>query len=168
MFCNACGNELAAGQNFCSKCGKSTLANAPASWRSRFDRHASVLGILWLLYSGFSMIGGFFLLATTSYFARHAIHPFWFDTSPRLFAFMAPFLGVIAFLKFLRAAAGIAAGFGLLQRATWARTLAIVVAAFSLLNLPFGTALGIYTLCVLLPSESRNGYPGASSQATSA
>jgi hypothetical protein len=43
----------------------------------------------------------------------------------------------------------------LLQREPWARTLAVVLGFVSLFfNVPFGTALGIYTLWVLLPAES--------------
>jgi hypothetical protein len=36
--------------------------------------------------------------------------------------------------------------------------LAIVLACFSLLDMPFGTALGIYTLVVLLPAGSEEEY----------
>jgi hypothetical protein len=36
--------------------------------------------------------------------------------------------------------------------------LAIVLAFFALFHVPFGTALGIYTLWVLLPSEADREY----------
>jgi hypothetical protein len=36
--------------------------------------------------------------------------------------------------------------------------LTIIFGAFSLVDLPFGTALGIYTLWVLLPAESEQEY----------
>jgi hypothetical protein len=35
----------------------------------------------------------------------------------------------------------------------WARVLAIILSALHLLNIPFGTALGIYGLWVLLSNE---------------
>ena len=53
---------------------------------------------------------------------------------------------------------GIVAGWGLLERQPWARMLAIVLGCFSLLDMPFGTALGIYTLWVLLPAASEEEY----------
>ena len=53
---------------------------------------------------------------------------------------------------------GLIAGWGLLERQPWARTLSIVLACFSLLNAPFGTALGIYTLWALLPAKSEEEY----------
>jgi hypothetical protein len=53
---------------------------------------------------------------------------------------------------------GIIAGWGLLDRQPWARTLAIVLGVINLIHIPFGTALGIYTLWVLLPAESEQEY----------
>jgi hypothetical protein len=44
------------------------------------------------------------------------------------------------------------------MRKSWGRVLAIVVAILSLIKIPFGTALGIYTLWVLLPSASAIEY----------
>ena len=52
-----------------------------------------------------------------------------------------------------------AAGWGLLQRETWARTLALILAFISLFtNIPLGTAMGVYTMWVLLPSSSEQEY----------
>ena len=42
------------------------------------------------------------------------------------------------------------AGYGLLTRRPWARILTIILAVFELIRFPFGTALGIYSLWVLL------------------
>jgi len=59
---------------------------------------------------------------------------------------------------------GCAAGWGLLDRQSWARTLSIVLACFALLLfIPFGTLLGIYTLWVLLPAQSEEEYRRISS-----
>jgi len=59
----------------------------------------------------------------------------------------------------VKAFAGFAVGWGLLQREPWARTVAVVLAFVSLFfNVPFGTALGIYTLWVLLPAKSDAEY----------
>ncbi|HEU5100106.1 MAG TPA: hypothetical protein VFU22_13855 [Roseiflexaceae bacterium] len=44
---------------------------------------------------------------------------------------------------------GVIAGYGLLRRKPWARTLAIVVGILNLINFPVGTAIGLYTLWVL-------------------
>ena len=44
---------------------------------------------------------------------------------------------------------GVIAGYGLLTRKPWARILAIVVGILNLVNVPVGTAIGLYTLWVL-------------------
>lgn len=49
---------------------------------------------------------------------------------------------------------GIITGVGLLQHREWARVLGIVLAAISLPGIPFGTALGVYGLWVLLNAET--------------
>lgn len=49
---------------------------------------------------------------------------------------------------------GIIGGWGLLNRRAWARILMIVLSAINLINIPFGTLLGIYGLWVLLTRET--------------
>lgn len=49
---------------------------------------------------------------------------------------------------------GIVAGYGLLRHKPWGRILAIIVGILSLANFPLGTAVGVYTLWVLLQDEA--------------
>jgi hypothetical protein len=69
-----------------------------------------------------------------------------------------PILGGIAGLIFivvlLLSIPSIVAGIGLLKLAPWARILAIVLSAIELLNVPFGTALGVYGLWALTKRET--------------
>jgi len=73
-------------------------------------------------------------------------------------AFLHPLLTFVGFFVLAKAAAGFAAGWGLLQREPWARVLALILAFLDLINVPFGTALGVYTLWVLLPAQSEEDY----------
>jgi hypothetical protein len=80
-------------------------------------------------------------------------------THPERPAFLHPFLSALGTFLILKTFAGFATGWGLIQREPWARTTALVLAFVSLFfNIPFGTALGIYTLWVLLPSEAEGEY----------
>lgn len=69
-----------------------------------------------------------------------------------------PILGILGgalfLLLFLLSIPGIVAGIGLLQYREWARILTIVLSALELMNVPFGTALGVYGLWVLLQNET--------------
>jgi hypothetical protein len=80
---------------------------------------------------------------------------------PGLF-FLNPLLRVIGGVLILVTTAWtvtcLLVAWGLVDHAPWARTYTIIVSAISLLNLPFGTALGVYTLWVLLPESSESEY----------
>lgn len=52
--------------------------------------------------------------------------------------------------------AGIIGGIGLLKRRPWARILLLIVSVLQLLDIPLGTALGIYTIWVLIQDETKN------------
>ena len=55
---------------------------------------------------------------------------------------------------------GMVAGLGLLKMRPWARIVAIVVGVLHILSFPFGTALGVYTLWVLLNAETEAMFRG--------
>ncbi|HFE64536.1 MAG TPA: hypothetical protein ENK14_09020 [Caldithrix sp.] len=61
---------------------------------------------------------------------------------------------VIASFLFILSAPGIIGGFGLLKWQSWARILVLVLGFLNLVNFPFGTALGIYTIWVLMKPET--------------
>lgn len=49
---------------------------------------------------------------------------------------------------------GIIGGIGLFKRKEWARILLLILSAIELLNIPFGTALGIYSIWVLVQENT--------------
>src|SRR5215210_7992836 len=61
--------------------------------------------------------------------------------------------GVAIFLLAL-SLPGLVAGFGLINRKSWARILGIVLCAINLINFPMGTVFGAYGLWVLLNKET--------------
>jgi hypothetical protein len=71
---------------------------------------------------------------------------------------VAPFVGLIGLVVFVFlvvvSVPGIVVGIGLLHYRPWARIGGIVLAAISLPGMPFGTALGIYGLWVLLNAQT--------------
>ncbi|MCP5110870.1 MAG: hypothetical protein GY953_08560 [bacterium] len=65
------------------------------------------------------------------------------------------FVAGIAFVVLLvLSLPSIIAGIGLLYFRGWARVLTLVISAIDLLNVPFGTAIGAYSLWVLLSPET--------------
>jgi hypothetical protein len=119
--------------------------------QGRIAGHVRMLGILWIALSAFRMIPALVLLAI---FGRH----FPFPGAEAMPVFVLGFVRMIGYVLLASGILGIMAGWGLLQRQTWARMLAIVLGCIGLVDMPFGTALGVYTLWVLLPAESEQEY----------
>ena len=61
---------------------------------------------------------------------------------------------LIAFIIIIFSVPGLIAGIGLLKRRPWSRILALIVGCIELMNIPFGTMLGIYTIWVLIKEET--------------
>ncbi len=153
MFCDRCGTRLGEGQNFCPSCGKPAgVVPMMPPGRSKLAGHVRLLGILWLALSAFRLLPGLFLMA----FFRHR-GPFEF-LPPEVPFFVHTIIRVVGVVLLASAAVGILAGWGLLERQPWARVLAIVLGVLNLIDMPFGTALGVYTLWALLPSKSEEEY----------
>jgi hypothetical protein len=73
-------------------------------------------------------------------------------------AFMPPMLFSLGIVFLVIAAGGVFVGWGLMNHERWARMTAIVVGILALFHPPLGTALGIYTLWVLLPADAAAEY----------
>lgn len=159
MFCDACGGELHPGQAFCSKCGKQIIGPVSLAQPQpgRVREHVRLLGLLWLALGAFNTVGGVVLYIVANTIFAH-FHPQVPPDAPNPGFFLRPLLSVIAIALLVKAAAGLIAGWGLVQQEPWARILALVLAFISLFNVPFGTALGVYTMWVLLPSQSEQEY----------
>lgn len=185
MNCTQCGTTVQPGQAFCPSCGR-PVTEAPAGTPPavptgstqpsggaltgtgtapiRMAQHLKVVAILWIVYSALRLIPGLALM-----FLGHAHLPFLFAPFPAAsLGFMGHFLAAVGLVLAAIGVIGIIAGVGLLHYRPWARILTIVLACISLIHLPFGTALGIYTLWVLLTGGADREYQRLSHQAGSA
>lgn len=150
MFCDACGAQLQTGQRFCGSCGKAFgISVIPRGADGRLSRHIQLLALLWFAVSVFHLIGGVVLLVLVNTLFRDMT---------QLPAFVQAILSTVAGWLLIKAFVGFAAGCGLLQRERWARPLALVLGFIELVHVPFGTALGIYTLWVLLAPNAEQEY----------
>jgi hypothetical protein len=122
----------------------------------RVQEHVRLLGILWLAMSALNTIGAIILYVVANTVFAH-LHELGAPEAPT--SFLRPLLSVVAILLLAKAAIGFYAGWGLLQREHSARIIVLVLAFISMFtNIPFGTALGIYTMWVLLPQDSEREY----------
>src|SRR2546427_7397278 len=128
------------------------------------ERHIRLLGILWLAISAFNTLSGLAILLVAKPVLLHLRE---LGQGPPEFVqgFLQPLLTLVAIFVLSKALLGFAAGWGLLRREGWARIVALIGGFLALFHPPFGTALGIYTLWVLLPSESEREYAEQASRA---
>jgi len=170
MFCDRCGASVEAEQRFCGRCGREFAGGAGGPLlafprRGRVGEHIRLLGILWLALSALNAVGGLFLFVLANTLFLHLSE---MGAPQGTTEWLRPFLSVVAILVAGKGLAGFFAGWGLLQRESWARALTLVLAFLALFNIPFGTALGIYTLWVLLPAGSDAEYRAEVSSAKAA
>jgi len=66
------------------------------------------------------------------------------------------FIGTALMLLFIALAIpSVLAGIGVLLRREWGRIMALVVGILSLIDVPIGTAIGVYSIWVLMNDETR-------------
>ena len=154
MYCNQCGKELQPNQQFCSSCGAAVGVAAMPVRQDPMERHVHLLGVLWLVLGLLTALGG-----VAVFIVAHVIFgPGGVATQDGAPLFLPPLLSLVSILVLVKAAASFLAGLGLLQRQSWGRVLALVLGFISLINVPFGTALGIYTIWVLLSANAEDRY----------
>jgi len=156
MFCDQCGAQLQTGQSRCVRCGKAVVGPLPGGG-NRVREHVKLVGILWMAYSAMHVVAGVVVLLVSKLVVVRLGHiPN--GPPPEVMAWLPALVSVVGWLILAKAAAGIITGWGLLQHEDWGRVLALVMGFVALLSVPVGTALGIYTLWVLLPSQSEVEY----------
>jgi hypothetical protein len=156
MFCNFCGSPVAPEQFVCSHCGSRTVGVLVASAaRKRVAEHIHLLAILWFVLGAFFLVPAVVMAVLAAVITAPLV-----STGADKIAFLfAPGVFVVLCVVFLVSAAlRFAAGWGLLKLRPWGRTYALVMAFLALFCPPFDTALGVYTLFVLLPDAAGDEY----------
>jgi hypothetical protein len=118
-------------------------------------QHVKILGILHIVFGSLGVLAAIFVLMIFG--GISAVVGLSDHSSDSLTAI--PILGLIGGFVFLLVLVlslpGLIIGIGLMQFRPWARIAGIVLSALDLVSVPpFGTALGIYGLWVLLNSET--------------
>jgi len=154
MFCGACGQALTPGQSACPQCGRPVAMTVPPipNFGFQLQNYAGrvrALSIVWFVYGGLTLTFGFLGMTFASSYLHGKFGPWgsgfgsgwWFGPTLLRFGW---------FYLIVRSALALIAAWGLLERTQWGRVVAIAAAFLSLILIPVGTALGIWTLVTLL------------------
>ena len=115
--------------------------------------HVKVMAVLFIAFGALFVLGAFAVLLIFGAGAASV------GLSGEPDAQMAlPIIGLagtgLAIFLLVLGGPGIITGIGLLNLKPWARIVGIVLCALNLINVPFGTLMGMYGLWVLLNSET--------------
>src|SRR5712692_6316702 len=185
MYCDRCGTQLTPGGQFCTRCGKAILGGGAAVASTarggmgqaagsggaygvvagsdgRVQRNLRTLATLWMIngilrlaWSGSMIIfGGVFFPFLRGWGGRGA----WPMGGWGLDGFLSRGIFSAGLVLAMFGVVHLVLAWGLFEREPWARMLGVVMGFLALLRFPLGTALGIYTLWVLLPETSGSEY----------
>lgn len=105
------------------------------------EEHNRTLATLHFIYGamhGLTLIGLLLLVIAVRFasLATTSVATFWLAIGALIFVALLFVVGLLP----------LAVGFGLRNRSRWAKPLGLALAVISLINIPVGTALGIYTI----------------------
>lgn len=113
------------------------------------QNHIRVVSLLTLIGGVLGMLPGLLLLFVAAGLLSFGS----FGSNPAEMLLAGGIMGLVALFLFMIGLPAVIAGFGLLARKPWARTLTLVIAVFNLFGFPIGTALGAYQLWVLAMND---------------
>ena len=125
--------------------------SGPTMAQDRMDKHISAIGILYIIYFVFSLLVAalvFSILYGTGILAGNR----------ESMAILTTIGTIVSAYLLILALPCLIAGIGVLKHRNWGRVLSIVIGALSLLNFPFGTLLGVYTIWVMTQPETRRRF----------
>jgi hypothetical protein len=115
------------------------------------QQHITILGWLYIVFGALGVLAGVVVLLGAG--IAGAVAGAQGETGGGLLAGGIGFL--VAALVAVISLPNLIAGWGLLKHKSWSRILAIILGAISLLSIPVGTILGIYTIWALTKPEAQ-------------
>src|ERR1041384_2832895 len=125
------------------------------------EEHNKTLATLWFIYGaihGLTLLGLLLLILIVKLSVSEvvSISGFWIAMSVIIFVILMMIVGLLPLVI----------GIGFRKRTRWLKPLAVALAIVSLINIPIGTVLGIYTIKFLRSEAGVSFYGGKACTAT--
>jgi len=115
---------------------------------SRMRKHVTLAGSIQIGFSVLGLMGAVAIFVALTFARGFVGDDDVAQTVLRFISFSLPFLvGTLSVL-------GLVGGIGLLVYKPWARYVVLIIATLGCINLPFGTAKGVYTIWVLIQEDT--------------
>jgi len=111
------------------------------------EKHVTLLGVLYIIFNFITLFAAVVVIIV---FAGSAI----LSGDEEAVTILSIVGSAVVILLLILSVPGIIGGIGLLMKREWARILVLILAVINLLNIPLGTALGIYSFWVLLHHDT--------------
>jgi hypothetical protein len=137
-----------------------TSENTDQHEETLMEKHVNLVGILNIVYRSLMIVGAFVLFFLAAIGGRifewlirsGAIMPH--EVPIELLDLIPPLLTLIGLLIFIVSTVAIVGAAGVLKHKEWGRMILLVVSFITLLRIPLGTALGAYSIWVLMNDET--------------
>ncbi|MGQ9619558.1 MAG: hypothetical protein ACUVTX_01065 [Bacteroidales bacterium] len=114
----------------------------------KMQKHVTVVGILRIVLSSLGLLLAIIILVAINFAKGFVEHDHIASTVLTFIGTAIPvFIGSVSLL-------GIIGGIGVLAYKNWARILVLVVSVVGCLNIPIGTLVGVYSIWVLMQTET--------------
>lgn len=130
------------------------LTNQSMEKQRDMKQHVSFVGAL---HVGFGILGVLGALAV--YITFHFAHGF-LESEPLAEGILLFIGNTLSLVILFFACLGVIGGIGLFSYRPWARIIVMIVSAINCLNIPIGTAKGVYSIWVLMQPETIEMFEG--------
>ena len=134
-------------ENRCSQCGTKLSADADIMQTNQMEKHVTLVAIIYIVFGAIGILIGLFLLVVIIFGGLISGDPEAMTITGIVGTTLCGFFLLLSVPKVI-------GGIGLLKRRGWAKILVLIISILDLANIPIGTAIGIYTIWVLLNEKT--------------
>ena len=125
------------------------------------EKHVTIIGVLYIVLNALWIIGAAIVLVILAGAGAMSGD----DEAMAVTALVGIVIG--SFLTII-SLPGIVGGIGLLKYQPWARILVLILGFINLINIPFGTILGVYTIWALMNDDTIKLFEGRRTRVSAA
>jgi len=115
------------------------------------EKHINAVGILWIASGilGLIIAGIFFIILIGAGIISGL------NDGAEALPILAIIASIVSSVILVLSVPSIIGGIGIMKKKEWGRVIGLILAALNILNIPLGTALGVYTFWALLSDEGQ-------------